>query len=60
MASTSLRIDDRATHEVWVIFAEDELARVLIDMIGNVKEAEEWSAEQTRDIGVVHEITCGN
>ena len=53
----SVRSDYRATHEIGVVLAKDELAGVLVDAVGNVEEAEERGAEQTGDVGVVHEIT---
>jgi hypothetical protein len=52
----SVRVDDGAAHEIRVVLAKDELAGVLVDAVGNVEEAEERSAEQTRDIGVIHKI----
>ena len=52
------RIDDRTAHEVRVVFAEDELAGVLVNTVRHIKVAKKRGAEQTGDIGVVHEIAC--
>lgn len=52
----NVRIDDWAAHEIWVIFAEDEFARGLVDGVADVQVTKERSTQQTGDVGVVHEI----
>jgi hypothetical protein len=52
------RIYNGTTHEIGVIFAEDEVSSVLIYRITGVKVADKRGAEKTRDIGVVHSICC--
>lgn len=52
----SLRIDDRPTHEIRIIFTKDEFSRVLVHRVVDVKIAKEWCAEETWDVGIVHAI----
>jgi hypothetical protein len=54
----SVRVDDWAAHEIWIIIAEDKFAGGLVDGVADVQVTEEGSAQKTRDVGVVHEITC--
>lgn len=53
---TAHGIDDRPTHKVRVIGAEDEGPRGLVDEVVSVKVAEERGGQQARDVGVVHKI----
>jgi hypothetical protein len=50
------RVDDGATHEVGVVFAKNELSGVLVNLVACIKVAEERGAEQTGDVGVVHDV----
>jgi hypothetical protein len=52
------RGENGAAHEIGVVFAQDEFACVLVDGIAGIQVAEEWSGEETWDIGVVHSIYC--
>lgn len=46
----------RATHEVWVVFAEDKLPGCLVNTVIRTQVSEEWSTEKTWNIGIVHSV----
>jgi hypothetical protein len=52
------RVYNGTTHEIGVIFAEDEVSSVLIYRITDVKVADKRGTEKTGDIGVIHSICC--
>jgi hypothetical protein len=52
----SLRTDDRTTHIVWVILTENEVPRVLVDRVADVKIPEKRSTQKARDISIVHAV----
>lgn len=49
-------IDDRPTHEVQVIGAENESPRGLVDGVVCIQVGEERSGQEARDIGVIHQV----
>ena len=51
-----LRVDNRASHEIGVVFAKDEFACVLVDGVGDRKVTEERSAKETGNIGIIHSV----
>lgn len=49
-------VDDGAAHHVRVVFAEDALARVLVDWVAGVEVADEGRAEERWNVRVVHAV----
>ena len=58
MGREDLRVDDKSTHEIGVVLAEDVFSCVLIDGIADVEVADERCAEKTGDVCIVHAICC--
>jgi hypothetical protein len=52
------RVDDGTTHEIRIIFAEDEVSSILIYSIADIEVPYERRAEERGDIGVIHSIRC--
>jgi len=49
-------VDDRPTHEVRVVSAQDDIAGVLVDIVGAVEIAVDGGGEQAWDVCIVHDI----
>lgn len=51
-----IRIDNRPTHEVWIVLSKNKPASVLVNLVRNIQVPEERRTEQAGDICVVHSI----
>ena len=53
---TSHRIDDRAPHEIRIIRTQQNLSGSLVDVVAGIDVSEKGRAEETGDVGVVHDV----